>query len=154
MSVEEARSWLLKATMILTTALFLFLVVAPGFGFPLEYQHGEVMRIVQILFPVFLGYLGAGTHFVFKYLHRQEPRESATTRPLFAVLVKWPIRLWVVMCGAVLGMFWYTNTAGAMHGTAWDLDLLAMWLTAAMCFLNATTNTVVSYLFAMETGAR
>ena len=63
MGKEAARVWLVKASLIVTTLTFVFFIVAPAFNFPLSF--GEAIRLLEIVAPVFLGYLGSATQFLF-----------------------------------------------------------------------------------------
>ena len=62
---NQARNWIIRTSLVLTTCVFAFLVVAPTIGYPLDPGANHVIRLLQILTPVFVGYLGSAAHFVF-----------------------------------------------------------------------------------------
>jgi hypothetical protein len=64
MTTDEARRWIVLASLTITGAVFVFFLLAPVSGYPLEIAQAQ--GIFQIVLPVFLGYLGSATHFVFK----------------------------------------------------------------------------------------
>ena len=55
MTVFEARRWIIVASLVIAGAAFSFFVIAPVLGYPLRFS--QAMSILQIVFPVFLGYL-------------------------------------------------------------------------------------------------
>lgn len=56
MSVYQARKWLIVASLTMAAASFSFFMLAPVFGYPLRYSQAQL--VLQIVLPVFLGYLG------------------------------------------------------------------------------------------------
>ena len=67
MGVRTIREWLVLSSLLLTgtgLVFFVFFSLAPALGFPLEYRQS--LRVLEIIFPVFAGYLGSTTLFVFK----------------------------------------------------------------------------------------
>jgi hypothetical protein len=60
---NDARKWLVLASLSMTAVLFVFFIIAPAFGFPLTF--GQARGLLEIILPVFLGYLGSASHFVF-----------------------------------------------------------------------------------------
>jgi hypothetical protein len=91
-TTDHARSWLIVSSLTITGTQMIFLLVAPALQFPLEYPKN--LYLLQIVTPVFLGYLGAATHFVFK-----TPSPAAATNnqflgmlvvgPLASTLARW-----------------------------------------------------------------
>ena len=64
LSTANARNALIAMSLTLTTGLLGFFLVAPAAGYPLQFD--DSMRVLQILLPVFLGYLGSATTFAFR----------------------------------------------------------------------------------------
>src|SRR5688572_15605335 len=113
MDILSARKWIIVSSFIISSATFLFLVVAPAFDFPLMYDQS--WRLLQIIFPVFLGYLASAAHFVFSTA--REPQDEEVNRAqrlgqhaeLAALLIRWPVLIFGVLVIAAIGVFGYTN---------------------------------------------
>jgi hypothetical protein len=151
MTIEQARGWLIRTSLAISFVILLFVVVAPGvLGFPLDADRGQDTRILQIILPVFVGYLASASHFVFS---ERGQAAAADTRPLSGnalTLVKWPVLAWGILSVAMMGAFWYSNRSSGPPGSGWTVDKLAAYLTIGLSLLTATTNIAVNYLFAKE----
>ena len=146
MTVYEARRWIIVASLLIAGAVFCFFVVAPALGYPLRFS--EALSIVQIVFPVFVGYLGAASQFVFQ---KSPPPDDATAaRPLMALLLYGPLSLFLLVIVLATLVFGYSNRASAAPGDGMSLEQLRVSVTAAMGLLAVTTSVVVGYLFAVE----
>jgi hypothetical protein len=146
MTLYQARKWLIVASLAMTVVAFCFFMVAPVLGYPLRYSQAQT--VLQIVLPVFLGYLGAATQFVFQ--KSPAPDEVVAARPLMGLLVKGPIAVSALMIVAVVVAFGYSNRAAATPGEGLAVEQLSAAVTAAMGLLAATTNSIVAYLFAVE----
>lgn len=146
MTVFQARKWLIIASLGVATTSFAFFILAPVFGFPLRFS--QAITILQIIFPVFLGYLGAATQFVFQ---RTSTAASAVkARPMMELLVKGPVIVFCIMVTVAIIAFGYSNRASAAMGEGMSVDFLAGVVTAALGLLAVTTNVIVAYLFSVE----
>src|SRR5260370_31539908 len=105
MTVDAARRWLIVSSPSITGIQMVFLLVAPALSFPLQYPKN--LALLQIVTPVFLGYLGAAAHFIFQ---RQPPAVLARNEFL-GLLVKGPIAIYVLAAGGALAAFPYANRA-------------------------------------------
>jgi hypothetical protein len=151
MTIEQARGWLIKASLGISFLILLFVVVAPGVaGFPLDAARGQDTRIVQIILPVFVGYLASASHFVFSERGAAAATEARLLPANTVTLVKWPVLAWGVLTVAMLGAFWFSNRPGGPPGIGWTVDKLAAWLTVGLSLLTATTSIAVNWLFARE----
>lgn len=149
MTVFEARRWIIVASLVIAGAVFSFFVIAPVLGYPLRFS--QAVSILQIVFPVFLGYLGAATQFVFQ---KSPPTDDTIqARPLMGLLIHGPIGLFVLIMVVVTSVFGYSNRASAVPGDGIGVDQLRMLITAALGSLAVTTNVVVAYLFAVQSKA-
>src|ERR1700722_9372186 len=63
MTVRQARIFIVKTSLAGTAATFLFFVIGKPLGYPLSWS--QVQRLIEIVLPVFLGYLGAASLYVF-----------------------------------------------------------------------------------------
>lgn len=147
MDTNGARSWIIKASLLLTTGLVLVFVITPALGFPLTFEQAR--GLLQIVLPVFLGYLGSATHFVFA---SKQPTAAALKLPehLVALLIKGPIVVFVIWCSSAIVIFGYSNRIEAKAGSGMTLDMLASLIAGALGLLTTTSGVAVSYLFAVS----
>lgn len=145
MTVYEARKWLVIASLCVAAVSFTFFILAPVFGYPLRYS--QAVTLLQIVFPVFLGYLGAATQFVFQ---KTPPATKVAARPMMGLLVKGPIVVFSIMVTGAVIAFGYSNRATAPLGDGMSVEVLSTTTTAALGLLTVTTNVVVAYLFSIE----
>jgi hypothetical protein len=149
-SASTARLWLAKASLLATTALISFVLVAPILGYPMDFS--DAMRLGELVFPVFFGYLGSATAFLVapgKDLHVRRASDQ-----LFALLLKGPI---VVFCvGTVLALiaFGYTNGSAAAAGTGMSIETLAAFVSVFLGLLTITTNALAAKLFTTSEAPR
>ena len=141
MSIDEARKWLILSSLIITGVQIIFLFSAPAFNFPLNYPKN--LDLLQIISPVFLGYLGSASHFIF-----QNPAPPVPVQNQFlGLLVKGPIAIYAIAIIAAFASFGYSNRVGAPIGSGMSVDNLATALSAALGILAVTTGVITSYLF-------
>jgi hypothetical protein len=150
MTTGQAREWLIKASLIVCACLFTFVLIAPLFGYPLEVRHG--VRLIQMVFPVLLGYLGSAAHFLFR------PRLPVVRVPpgrqqLLKLLVQGPVVMFVLAASVCLIAFGVSNRATLADGSGMRVDELATLLSVTLGFLTVVTNVVVAYLFATDAAA-
>jgi len=149
MTPDQARTWIIRTSLLLTTALFAFVVIAPTAGYPLDPSSNHVIRLLQIVTPVFVGYLGSAAHFVFG-----DTSGSASNQPQLSpnavLLIKGPVLAWVVMSTLCFTAYGLSNRPSAAPGSGWSFDFLSGLLTVTLSLLTATTNLAVAYLFKAE----
>ena len=141
MTIDTARKVLILASLAITGCQMAFLLLAPAFGYPLPYPKN--LDLLQLISPVFLGYLGAASHFVF---HTPAPGMPVQNQYLGPLLVG-PLLLYAGAVGAALGAFGYTNRADAPVGVGMSVANLATALSLCLGVLAATTGVLSSYLF-------
>jgi len=148
MSVNSARRWLILFSLVACAISFVFLLLAPALGYPLDFP--QALRVLELITPVFFGYLGAATHFVFT---QKSPGNMRVRRDggLFVLIVKGPVIVFSLAMAVIFLAFWIGNRPSATSGTGMSVDVLSASITAALALLAASTNVVVSYLFAQDT---
>lgn len=147
MTTEDARKFILLASLGITGLQMVFLFAAPAFGFPLTYPRN--LDLLQIVAPVFFGYLGSAAHFVFRTPAPTVPANNE----LLGILTRGPIAIYVVAMAAAFGAFAYSNRAGASPGTGMAVENLATATSIALGLLAVTTGILVSYLFVTDQNA-
>ena len=123
-----------------------FLVVAPAIDYPLIYPKN--LDILQIVSPVFLGYLGSASHFIFRPATEPIPVQNQ----FLGLLVKGPILIYLLVVVAAFGAFGYANRASVTpQQGGMSADNLATALSLALGVLAVTTGVITSYLFVRST---
>lgn len=151
MTVRHARGWLITASLAITTCVFLFLLLAPGLGYPLEFP--QAVRLLEILVPVFLGYLGSAAHFVFSAAPEVQVAIPNDKAPFVSLMIRGPVIAWAICSVAVLVAFGFSNRAQALDGEGMSVDQLAAIITSILGILSATTSVAVSFLFGATAAA-
>jgi hypothetical protein len=145
MTTDAARNWIVAASLGITAVDFVFFLLAPALGFPLTFD--QAVRLLEIVLPVFMGYLGSATHFLFRIPPADAPAEVHPPGGLLGLLVRGPIIVFGLATFAAIFAFGFSNRSMATAGSGMSLDALAGSLSAALGLLSVTTNVAVSYLF-------
>jgi len=143
MSLEQARTWTIAASLALTCALMFFFFVAPSLGYPLE--PPQALQLLEIILPLFLGYLGTASHFIFR--PRFKDVQLTGRREQLGLLVRGPIYAFGVAMSGLLFAFGWSNRLAAPAGVGMSFETLSGSLAAALGLLAATTSVIVAYLF-------
>jgi hypothetical protein len=148
MDVFKARKWLITSSLVITGANFLFFIVAPALGYPIRFDQS--VSLMKIVLPVFLGYLGSATQFVFT------PAKTPliTHLQFLDLIVRGPVIVFGVATLMAIVTFGYSNRLTAPAGSGMSVGVLSSIITASLGLLAVTTNVVVSYLFAVEERAQ
>jgi len=145
MNTNEARRWLVRFSLLVTGGLLLFLLLAPAVGYPLEYS--QAIRLIEIVSPTFVGYLGAAARFLVSKKPAPGFRPGEATRQVSGLVVRGSGWLFALLAAGVLLAFWLTNRSGAAPGAGMDIDLLAGLFTMLLALVTATTGLLISHLF-------
>ncbi|MFL9829094.1 hypothetical protein, partial [Rhodoplanes sp. SY1] len=94
MTTDRARRILIIASLAITGLQIVFLVIAPVVDYPLTYPKN--LDLLQIVTPVFLGYLGSAAHFVFKPAQADE----TTASPYLGLLTVGPLVIYAAAVAA------------------------------------------------------
>jgi hypothetical protein len=119
MTYDQARLWLITRSLVMITSFGLIFILAPATPYPLGFD--QALAILQMIFPLFLGYLSSAVVFV------TTPPTRAGKEPLtdlVSVLVKWPFYVVVILCVAVLAAFGARNWPNAGRVTAMACHLI------------------------------
>jgi hypothetical protein len=147
MDTETGRNWITTASLALTAAHFMFFIIAPVVGYPLTFV--QAMRLLEIVLPVFLGYLGSAAYFLFSAGHASSPSARVSSQ-LLGLLVRGPVIVFGLASLSVIVAFGVSNSRYASRGSGMSIDMFAAAITGALGLLTVTTNVVVSYLFSAE----
>jgi hypothetical protein len=141
MTLATARKLLILSSLIVTACEFLFFILGPALGYPLH--QGEAFRMIEIITPVFLGYLGSATRYLF-HPAADQIRPSSIQRELLGLLVKGPLLVFSVISAAALFAFGYANRP---NGPGMLPDTLGLMLAATLGILTITTSVIVENVF-------
>lgn len=146
MIADDARKWLLSASLSMTAGVFVFFLIAPAAGYPLTFAQAR--GFLEIIIPVFLGYLGSGSHFIFSNRSRRASPKIDLSGELAALMIRGPVIVFAVICICAIAVFGFSNRIQAPVGSGMSIDTLAGFLSAALGLLAVTTNVAIAYLFA------
>jgi hypothetical protein len=139
--IDTARSWVIWGSLAITATQGAFLLIAPIVGFNLKYPKN--LDLLQVVGPVFLGYLGAAAAFIFK----DPPPEVPVNEKFLGPLIVGPIAVYVLFVGGALLAFGYSNRESAVVGTGMPVEDLSRALSIALGVLAATTSVISANLF-------
>lgn len=108
------------------------------------------MRLLEIVSPVFLGYLGSAAQFIFRQNSIQPIQKPHASPALLTLIVVGPICVYTVCSITSLTAFGLSNSSSssiAHPSSGMSVDTLAAVLTAALGILTISTNVAVAYLF-------
>jgi hypothetical protein len=152
MTVENARKSLILSSLLITAVVLVFFLLAPALGYPLMFSQS--LRVLEIVIPVFLGYLGTATSFVFRSSQRADVLEFRQgALPLARLLIYGPIFVFSFALAAIVLAFGLTNRSESPPGSGITIDQLTASLSIVLGFLAVTTTVAVSYLFGGDGGA-
>lgn len=142
MTKLDARRWLLIASFVLTLVVFLLFALAPAIGLPVTWD--QALRLMEIVLPVFTGYVGSITLLIIRRGRRREG--DAKPIPLLRLAVQGPILIFTAAALAAIVGFAVSNGANATPGSGMSVDQLAAAIAAALSLLSVSTSVVMSYL--------
>jgi hypothetical protein len=148
MTIQKARVWLVHTSLATTAAIFVFFLIAPTIGYPLTFE--QAVRLIEIILPVFLGYLGTATNFIFGGSHGEPKTGTKNLNELLGILVRGPVIIFLLVSSAALIAFGISNGATASQGSGMSLDVLAGVLAAALGLLTISTSVLVTALFPIK----
>lgn len=148
MTIERARIFLVSSSLLITFAALGFFVTAPAFGYPLTFD--EALRLLEIIVPVFLGYLGSASYFIFRAQNNQTKDPPAAVRNLLGLMVRGPLLVFAGVVLLAIIAFGYTNRVAAAPGVGMTTGTLAQIISVVLGLQACTTNVIVSYLFRGE----
>lgn len=142
------RNWLVVASLCVTAIVSVFFIVAPGLDYPLEFS--ESLEIIQIIVPVFFGYLGSSAQFAFGASKSKDAVLSADRMRLVRILTRWPVYTYILIVATAMFVFGYTNREGADPNNAMTYPMFKVFMTGTLALLAATTSAAASYLFSVR----
>ena len=149
MQLDDARVWITTASLCVVAVTGGFFILAPAAGFPLAYP--QALGMLKLIFPIFLGYLGSATYFLFKEKKKDKSVQKEPERtPLLQLLLKGPIYTFLFLFLIIITSFYLSNRPTSPPESGMDVDDLSSSIALLLGLLAVTTNVIVSYLFSVE----
>jgi hypothetical protein len=149
MTTNEARRWVVGASFIVATSVCVFFLLAPLFKYPLKWP--DALRMMEIVFPMFVGYLAAATQFMVQHGVGAEDDVHLRGDPkLVAMLLKGPFVVLALAFVVLAVAFGVSNSSVKNDGYGLGPDDFGRVLSLVLALLAATTNIIVGYLFAVR----
>ena len=139
MTAESARRNLLLFALAITASQLLFFILAPVFGYKLKFD--EALRMAEVVGPVFLGYIGAATRYLFQ---RQAVQTRVKSPELLAILVWGPSIIFTLITIAALVAF---GVANRDSGPGMKPETLSLILAGNVALLAVSTGVLIEHLF-------
>jgi hypothetical protein len=147
MTYQAARIWIVKWSLAVIAAYGAALLIAPALRYPLE--PSQSIQLLQMLLPIFLGYLASAIVFVFEGQRRADP----TGQPeLLGLLARGPFLVTIILSIALFGAFWAANSTDVKGERLmrFSYDTLTSGFAAIMGIHTFVTSALVAYLFGQE----
>jgi drug/metabolite transporter (DMT)-like permease len=142
MTAVDARRKLILLSLVTTVIFSAFLIISPLFT---PFSSKEALQVVQVVFPVFAGYIGAAVLFLF----RGNPSIGTVADPsLLNTLIYAPFIVFWCLAAAVLFYFYLSNQPD--HGQGMTFPELMTYVTLIISFMNVTTGALGAFLFQSE----
>lgn len=144
MSIRNAQFWIVRASLLLIGATWVFFLLAPAIDFPLTFK--ESFALLKLITPVFMGYVGLAVGFLFAG-GAPLPSPGRSIGSLLALLVRGPVILYGAVMICALIVFGMTNRSGANPAEMMPYDYLENATITATTILTGTTSVVASKIF-------
>jgi hypothetical protein len=118
-------------------------MAAPYLNVPFNDRMNENVRLIEVVLPVFFGYLGSASHFLFN-TNRGREVEPGQQELLFWLIVG-PFAVSTIFLLALFSVFWLSG--GSSNSRGMDFDTLSRWFSWAMALLACTVSVITAYLF-------
>ena len=145
--LAKERNWLVIASLCVTAGVSVFFIIAPGVDSTLRFS--ESIEIIQIIVPVFFGYLGSAAQFAFSASKHKSADVDPDRLRLIRILTRGPVYTYLLIVLTAAFVFWLTNRPGADPDSAMTYTTFKVLMTGALALLAATTSAAASYLFSV-----
>lgn len=140
MTPLEARRTIVLYSLMTTVVLTGFLIVSPLL---IQIESQDTYRLVQIVFPVFAGYLGSAVLYLFQGARSEVTVADPT---LLKYIVYGSFSIFWFLDVAVFGFFYLSNMP-EIKIKGMQLGELANYLTLLIAFMNVTIGAMTAFLF-------
>jgi hypothetical protein len=146
--VQAFRLQLVKMSILYSGAIGVFCLIAPFLHYPLEFPD-ESIKVLQLILPVFIGFLVAGVRF---YTTAETIDEPITPRVVtLTKLLQWSFSLFTVLTVTVFLVFGLSATSLVSPRRGMDIDQLTLLLSLLLTLLTGTVGAMVTFAFPSTT---
>ncbi|TGS71702.1 hypothetical protein EN844_01580 [Mesorhizobium sp. M3A.F.Ca.ET.201.01.1.1] len=145
---QSARLAVVVYSLCITGALILFLILAQPIGMRFDFGRQENLRLVDIVIPTFLGYLGSASHFLFNSNRGREIDEQNSV--MLRLLVHGPFVIFILTMFALFYAHYTSHRPLAISEPridVMDFNTLSRYVSISLGLLAITVGVVSSYLF-------
>ena len=150
-TTRSARLSVVIYSLAITAFLMIFLALAQPLGLRFDYAKQENLRLIDVLLPTFLGYLGSCAHFIF---NSEPAREiDAERKSLLTILVHAPFIIFGLFTAALFFTHYVTHRPlpdDAPRVDPLTYDTLSRYLSLGLGLLAGTVGIISSYLFGTQ----
>jgi hypothetical protein len=147
-AAQSARMAIVLYSLFITGSLIIFLLIAQPLGMRFDFGREENLRLIDVVVPTFLGYLGAASHFIFNANRGREIDDQ--NKSMLAILVHGPF---IIFFLAICALFFahYASHRPLLDSEpridVMEFSTLSRYLSILLWLLAATVGVVSSYLF-------
>jgi hypothetical protein len=147
---DDARLWLITWSAVATGCLVLFFIVAPYLPFTKYALNSDrVKQALGVLTPIFFGYLGLAT----SYLFQPAPTLPAPIiNPTFSIIIKAPVVIFTVGLIVLILTYSLSNGLAREIGDGMGFDDFVFYLSVLLTLLSGTTGVLFSAIFGKKEG--
>ena len=152
LNYEQARSLIIVYTLGCTLVLMVFFITSPIISFPFNYSQGDDQRLIQIVLPTLIGYIGMTVT-----TFGQEGEAMIFTKQQSVEAFYWINGTFAIFAIVVLSLlltFYVTNLPeadGKIVTDGMSIDWLSWWLAACLGILTAVMNYLIPRIFTKKT---
>ncbi|MDC9808714.1 MULTISPECIES: hypothetical protein [Rhizobium] len=148
MNGQSARVTIVIYSLVLTASIMIFLALSQVIGMRFDYAKQENLRLIDIVLPTFLAYLGAASHFIFNSNAGRDVGEG--NGAILRVLVHAPFWIFGLFTASLFFVHYKTHLPlpdDAPRVQPLTYDTLSRYLSVGLGVLAATVSILSSYLF-------
>lgn len=145
--MHQFRIRIIKLSIYYAGSIVLFCLIAPILNYPLQFP-GEAIKVIQQVFPVFVGFIAAGIRFFVtadgaaNYSSKQTPQIKALDN-----ILTYCIFLFGILTACLFFVFGYSGSRWVQPGSGMSLDDLTLLLALLLSLLTGTLGTIVTFAF-------
>lgn len=145
---QSARLAVVIYSLVITGGLILFLILAQPIGMRFDFGRQENLRLIDVVIPTFLGYLGSASHFLFNSNRGREIEEH--NAGMLRLLIHGPFWIFIVTICALFYAHYVSHrplTTIEPRIDVMDFNTLSRYVSIALGLLAITVGVISGYLF-------
>jgi hypothetical protein len=153
-SSQSARLAIVIYSLAITGSLIVFLLLAQPLGIRFDFGQEQNLRLIDIIIPTFLGYVGAASNFLFNAGKGREVDEG--NAQLLKILVHGPFLIFIAAVAALFYSYHVSHrplAANEARVDVLDFNALSRYLSVCLGLLAASVTVISNYLFGTDARA-